>query len=55
MKRVTSFFYYEDIDYLKKLPGKLAEYLRIAVHDYVDLLKGQNVSASKSKGGGSNE
>lgn len=51
MIRINFFLTEKQLDFLKDLPGTVSENIRIAVNEYIQKLKGENVSASQSKVG----
>jgi len=49
MVRINFFIDTEQLDFLKNLPGKLSEHLRLAIARYIKEKRGENVSASQSQ------
>lgn len=52
MKRTNVFLEEEQIEFLRKLPGKVSEHIRRALDEYIYRLKGTDTSTSRSKKGG---
>jgi hypothetical protein len=50
----TLYFYKEQVEFFKNLPGKFSEHVRKAVDEYIDRKRKLNVSFSQSKVGESN-